>query len=361
MKLLITGMMGPGTLEAKIVPLAKLDVVSEIIFVRKSPGSKIPKTKYIQVPLINLFPFLHLIITPLKLLQIVLSHKPNLIVGYHIIPYGFFVAIIGIVSKTPYVIGQTGLTIQELSSKWYFKIFLSYIFKNSLQVNCPGSSSVRFWQYTFPEIKERFTVLHSTIDTEIFKHKSHVTKVYDFIVLSRLAPIKNIDIIISAFSKIVYENSIKIKPSLVIVGSGPEEQKLKNIVQNLKLEEYVSFTGFVKETSEVLNQSRFMVMASSSEGLPTAMMQAMSCEVIPISNIVGNIGDLIEDRVTGLSHDGTVDSIYQSFMISLNLSDKDYSTMKKAARMRIVMQHSHSSSLTKWDVVLKRLCHNLGT
>ena len=54
--------MGPGTFEAKFIPLCKVDIVEEIIVVRKEKGPYIPKLKYVVLPKICSSPFINFII-----------------------------------------------------------------------------------------------------------------------------------------------------------------------------------------------------------------------------------------------------------------------------------------------------------
>lgn len=353
MKIVIVGMMGPGTLEAKIEPLARVDLISEVLFIRKKPGKKIFKTKYISPPLVKFFGYLHPVITPLSLLFLTLQHKPKLIIGYHIVPYGFFAALVGIITNTHYVIAQTGLTIQSLSSNWYLRKLLYWIFKKSLQVNCPGYASVMFWQASYPDIQSKFVVLHSTIDTDNYKPGNDIKKKYDFIVLGRLAPIKRIDLIIRAYDEMIRNHNFDNFPRLVIVGSGPEELKLKNLVSQLNLNHLVTFTGFIENPVILLQQSRFLVMSSVSEGLPTAMMQAMACGVIPVTNLVGNISDLVAANKTGVVHSGqNPEDICEALKNALAIQDTELSIMKQAAREIIVRYHSHEQATKKWANLL---------
>jgi glycosyltransferase involved in cell wall biosynthesis len=222
-----------------------------------------------------------------------------------------------------------------------------------LQVNCPGNASVLFWQKRYPDLQSKFVVLHSTIDTDYFKPDTDIKKVYDFIVLGRLAAIKRIDMIIKAFDEMIRSSNFENLPKLAIVGSGPEEQKLKHLATQLDLNHLITFTGFVENPVILLQQSRFLVMASSSEGLPTAMMQAMACEVVPMSNLVGNINDLIEENSTGLIHNGTINSVCQSMLVGLNLSSESYSELKRATREKMINYHSHHVSINKWNKLFK--------
>lgn len=356
MKILISAKMGPGTLEAKLEPLANLTTVSRILFVRKRKGSAIPKVDYIILPPIGSSRLFHWLVAPLVILRETRRNKPSLLISYHIIPYGFFVTAIGLLTRTPYIICQTGLWIQNQAKNKIMAVMLHWFFKRSFQVNCPGSSSVAFWQALFPDIRYKFRVLHSTIDTDRFVPDPAVSNIYDFIFLGRLAPVKNIDRIILGFDVLRKSAVDSRPPKLVIVGDGPEIQKLKEIVDHLGFNELVQFTGFITDPLLYLQQSRFLVMASSTEGLPTAMMQAMACGVIPISNLTGNIGDLLEDGITGFVHEGRdPQQIAEAMKRALSEEPAILEKMRQTGRERIQMKHSYQYAAGQWTEVLDSL------
>ncbi len=84
---------------------------------------------------------------------------------------------------------------------------------------------------------------------------------------------------------------------LLIVGGGPEEQNLKNLVKELKLEDRVVFTGQVERN--VVTQYRFagdiFVGPSRSEGLGNAFLSAMACRLPVVATQVGGIADFLFD------------------------------------------------------------------
>lgn len=84
---------------------------------------------------------------------------------------------------------------------------------------------------------------------------------------------------------------------LLVVGGGPEEDNLKKLVQELKLEDRVVFTGQVERN--IVTQYRFagdiFVGPSRSEGLGNAFLSAMACRLPVIATQVGGIADFLFD------------------------------------------------------------------
>jgi len=118
------------------------------------------------------------------------------------------------------------------------------------------------------------------------------------ITVGRLAPWKNIDIIIEALSDYKKANQNFI---FYIVGSGPEELKLKKLVNDLDLENFVTFTGQLQkdDLNYYLQKSDIYIQASSYEGLPHVILEAMSHNLSIISTPIGGTNEVIQDGKNG--------------------------------------------------------------
>ena len=121
---------------------------------------------------------------------------------------------------------------------------------------------------------------------------------FKFITVGRLAPWKNIDIIIEALSDYKKANQNFI---FYIVGSGPEETKLKKLVNDLDLENFVTFTGQLQkdDLNYYLQKSNIYIQASSYEGLPHVILEAMSHNLSIISTPIGGTNEVIQDGKNG--------------------------------------------------------------
>ncbi|MFU8862184.1 MAG: glycosyltransferase, partial [Cyclonatronaceae bacterium] len=62
---------------------------------------------------------------------------------------------------------------------------------------------------------------------------------------------------------------------LELIGSGPEEQNLKNLARKFNLENHIRFHGFLSNPYPVMKNSDVFVMSSVSEALPTVLCEAM--------------------------------------------------------------------------------------
>lgn len=132
-----------------------------------------------------------------------------------------------------------------------------------------------------------------------------------FIFAGRLELIKNIDRIIRIYSKL--PESLRKDNPLYIAGFGTQEEALKKLVVDMGLTEYVKFLGSVPNTEipEVDSTKKILLMASSHEGLPTAIAEALSVGVPVVSTDIGDIRLVIKDNVNG-------------FLLPLDFKDEEY-------------------------------------
>lgn len=348
--IIVTAQMGKGTFEAKIVPLSKLDMISNIYVLRKSPGPKINKVHYLIIPKIFHYSFFKLFI-PIILARKAKKYHCKLILAYHFIPHAFYAYIASTISGIPFNISQTGSYIHKYFERKPYKWLIKKCMHKALFVNVPGFQAYRKWVHAGINA-EKINFLHSTIDTTIFKN-TFLEEKYDLIFIGRLNYVKRIDLIIQSVKSIIEKTNQEIK--LAIVGSGEEEIKLKELCSNLNLKKNIDFLGFRNDTSKLLNQSKIFVMYSSSEGLPVALMEAMACEKTVIAPDVGNIKSLITHGYNGfIVNANDKNELIEKIILALH-NHKSLQDMRTNARNEIIKNHSIESAIKKWKKILNNI------
>ena len=86
--------------------------------------------------------------------------------------------------------------------------------------------------------------------------------------------------------------------SLIIAGDGPEKDSIVNQIGELGISSRVKLVGIVSHLRLVqfLNESRVFVMASISEGLPKALLEALACGTPAVITTGCNADELIQGR-----------------------------------------------------------------
>lgn len=122
----------------------------------------------------------------------------------------------------------------------------------------------------------------------------------DFVFMStgQISTRKNHEVIIRALAEL---NNSNVK--YLIVGFGEEETRLKHLAKDFGLSRQVIFAGYRGDVKELLHCVDAFAFPSLQEGLPVALMEAMSVGLpVVCSRIRGNT-DLIEDGKGGFLFD----------------------------------------------------------
>jgi glycosyltransferase involved in cell wall biosynthesis len=125
-------------------------------------------------------------------------------------------------------------------------------------------------------------------------HKTHDHCTIGFV--GRLSEEKRVIDLIKAI-KIVTEKKHDIQ--CIIVGTGPEEKKLKQLVSDLNLSGTVIFNGYSNNSFEKLFEFDMFVLPSRTEGCPIVILEAMATGLPVIATDVGGNKELVEENVTG--------------------------------------------------------------
>lgn len=135
-------------------------------------------------------------------------------------------------------------------------------------------------------------------DSVNFKERLGIDRnkfIYGF--LGRLIEIKGADLMIDSFNIVQKkkENTV-----LLIVGDGPEREKLEEKVRGYGISDKVIFTGYQKNVYDYMNIFDCFILPSITEGLPIAVLEAMAMKKTVISTPVAGLKDLMKDGYNGL-------------------------------------------------------------
>jgi len=85
---------------------------------------------------------------------------------------------------------------------------------------------------------------------------------------------KGIDLLLEAYSKVAK----KIKYPLIIAGTGPDEKKIKKMVNDLKLDPYVKIMGsaYGRKKMKLLSKALYVTMPSRHEGFSLFSLEALA-------------------------------------------------------------------------------------
>jgi len=85
----------------------------------------------------------------------------------------------------------------------------------------------------------------------------------------------------------------------LVIGEGPLKDYLEKIINKLKLNDIVKFTGYFTRAFELISQAEVYIFTSSREGLPVSVMEAMAVEKPVVAYNIRGVRDLVVDGETG--------------------------------------------------------------
>lgn len=137
----------------------------------------------------------------------------------------------------------------------------------------------------------------------------------------------------------------------LLVGAGPEEEEIKELVKSRNLEGKIILTGLQTDTVPFFSAMDIFMMSSAFEGLPVALLEAMSTECAVVSTKAGGVVEAIRNEKDGLlSEVGDWDALAKTAS-TLVKDPERRKEFQSAARKRVV----ESFSLTKMVTDLEQL------
>lgn len=120
---------------------------------------------------------------------------------------------------------------------------------------------------------------------------------YNIMYIGRLNVIKGVDNLLKATSLLRDKYSIEVS----IVGDGPDREKFEKLAKELKIDDITTFYGQKTNVEEYLKKASVFVYPSiCPEVFGISIVEAMAYGIPCISNNVGGIPEVIEDKVSGL-------------------------------------------------------------
>ena len=116
--------------------------------------------------------------------------------------------------------------------------------------------------------------------------------------VSRLHQAKGIDILIDALSILKSKNK---EYQVWIAGDGPEKGNLQSQARDLAVAQNIRWLGGMNELISLYQKASLFVLPSRREGMPNALLEAMSCGLpVIISNASPGPLEFVENGESGL-------------------------------------------------------------
>ncbi|MCW4007504.1 MAG: glycosyltransferase family 4 protein [Candidatus Bathyarchaeota archaeon] len=210
---------------------------------------------------------------------------------------------------------------------------------------------------------KKIHVLHNGVDVDHFKplngvrdamrKKLGIPKAASVVLTVRRIVYKNgVDTLIESAERAIQKN-----PRLVflVVGKGPDFEKVKEKIAQLELQENFRLTGFISDDDLPFyyNAADFFVLPSKSgEGLPLVALEAMACGLPVIATNVGGISEIIKEEYGTLVPPDSPEALAEAI---LEFSQKEWAALRKDLRVMIEQEYSWDKNVEKLVEIYEEL------
>lgn len=199
------------------------------------------------------------------------------------------------------------------------------------------SESLKKDTYKVFNIQKEIHVIHNFIENQLYGQlkpcpkANFVEKDEKLLIhISNFREVKNVPDVVRVFHKVQQQ----IKSKLLLLGTGPDMEKVRELVHELGIQEKVIFLGKTRQINEILCMGDLFLLPSSQESFGLAALEAMASGLPVISSNAGGISEVNTQGVTGfLSDIHNVEEMAQNAIHILE-NPETLEQFKKAALQR---------------------------
>ena len=284
-----------------------------------------------------------------KLLDMVKLHKIEILHVHYAIPHAYaaYMAKKMLIEENIYVPIVTtlhGTDITLVGSHPFYKPAVTFSINKSDAVTAV-SKSLKDDTLRLFNIKNTIHVVPNFIDLDKYDYQcqgcqrdtlaTNEEKIITHI--SNLRPVKRVQDVISVFYNIQKEMPAK----LMLVGEGPEHERIEYRCKELGILDKVIFFGKSNEIDKILHFSDLFLLPSNTESFGLAALEAMASSVPVISSNTGGIPEVNIQGVSGfLSKVGDIDDMTKNALYILS-DENRLSEFKRNARKQALKFNLH--------------------
>lgn len=212
---------------------------------------------------------------------------------------------------------------------------------DAVVVNCDAMRQYLVEDEGVPEDKIR--ICYNAVDVDEYARREMASRWPGKTVIGvvcALRPEKGLDTLLRAFARLARPDAM-----LAIVGSGPEEARLKSLAAELGLGVSCHFEPATSAVAVWLSHIDIFVLPSRTEALSNSLMEAMACRCCVIASRVGGNPELVEDGNDGLLFE--VDNVEQLAAQIATLFDdparRQEMGRRASAKMAVSFTYAHAA------------------
>lgn len=322
----VVGRLGATLTLSKLLPVKYSGLFEKIYVFREKEGIALDGAQYITTESLSkikpgfIRKLFQRFMEIFQLIYFSVKLKPDLINGYQLLPKGIISFIASKIAGVPCMISSIG-GIPEIDTYLkptiLWKSINLYILKRSNIVTTKGSLVTNYIAKHGVD-KKNIHTFNGAIDTERFSKINDIKRDIDLIFVGGLIELKGPDRFVRILDVVRKQH-----PGLksIILGDGYMKTIVKQLIDSYNLENTVLMLGHCSNPEIYFGKAKIMIMPSRSEGLSTAMLEAMACGCIPVISDVGCMSEAAHHGINAVLIDDYMD--IQSFANETILLLKD--------------------------------------
>lgn len=176
-----------------------------------------------------------------------------------------------------------------------------------------------------------------------------------FLAAGRLEPVKDYPTLLAAMA------GLPDTARLVIAGSGPLENSLRDQARELQIEARVHFLGFEADLRRWMQAADAFVLASRWEGLPMGILEAAACALPCVATNVPGTWDAVVDSETGfLAPAGDAQALRLAMDRMISRTAEERASLGRRARQFVKERFSLDQVLDRWEGLYAELLERNG-
>jgi len=194
---------------------------------------------------------------------------------------------------------------------------------------------------------KKISIIPNGVDVELFKPS--LFKDSNLITwVGRFVPEKGLIYLLKAMKRIVRDCR---DAHLVLIGDGSVKNNFVNLSRKLGLDSNVFFLGTVnrREVARLLSRSSIFVFPSLREGMPMALLEAMSSGNAVVASNIKGIAEIMRDNVEGMLIPVKNPKELASHILTLSKNTELRHKLGDNARRAVMDRYSWNSVLAKLD------------
>lgn len=265
----------------KISPLFTSELVERIYLVRRLPYEGPKVVCYCPPRWMRRFVVFSECYRLLATLFLCATKRPHALVGYGLVLHGLIASISGCLFRIPVIqllLGKVDFTVFERS--WVRRRIFEFAIRQAAFIGVRGEHTKQRLVRQGVSAEKLF-IPHNVFDFQDFPPATR-PKDIDVINVGRHIAFRRLDILLRVFARLrESRNGLR----FVQIGGGwtgdQETRKLHKLAKDLRLDSCLEFVGALDHDDVVdyLQRARLFCMTSEDDGLPMAMIEAMSCGV----------------------------------------------------------------------------------